>query len=829
MDNRQRCFVQLKNLSHDLLTDQELNGILDRLEKKRNKRYVSENDYNDVDVALEDALEEFNLDRLDALVRMKQFIINSEKKAFLNEKLEAATDAAIVVENILSGSVKNRHAAATNIDSLARSTAHRALGGFLAKLRKEDVYDSFQRMGRDKKLQDDTIQEMYNITDGVNKIDTRNAVAKRIAKAMVDVLAAQRKTLNDNGAYIAELPGYIMRQSYDRHKLKKIGFEAFKELMLKELDPKVINGDPDFYLKNVYQNLVVGVHDIARGADSWLTAMVGPKNVGKRVSHHRELHYKDAMSWLRVHREIGIGNIAEAFTAQVTNNARNITLMRKLGTNPEAMIDWLIERVDEVGRAKGDLEARSRAEKLKNRFWTLTNGAAYIPENISLARNFNHVRQWIAMSRLGGMVISSVTDLANQISTYLGHNIKAADTFRAQIKALFSGGGDAASKEFAEKIGAMSMAAMQDMIDNFASGEVRGGFMTKMVNGFYKATGINYWMRSLKTAGMSMLSENLAKMRSTLFDALPEDLRLSLERYDIGDKEWRVFQKSETSVGDGRNFMSPEEVGKVDDSVIKEYLGNNKATQADIRRVREELQEKLAFYYNDTISEAMSEGNIVQRAVFTGGGALKPGTWMGEIVKSFWQFKSFVFNMMYRHWGRILHRSGKGQLIPSALTLLVPAFMLGYVAHSAKQLVKGQEPLDPTDPKAWAMAMLQSGGLGIFSDFLFSSTTRYGNSFASTLGGPGLSTLEDIHTMFNSIREGKGEQAASKLISFIQGNTPFANIPGVQTAANLLIFDHMREFLDPGITREVERRREREGYNYWYKRSDTIATGGGFK
>jgi len=829
MNNRKRCFVQLKNLSKDLLNDQEIDSILDRVEKKRNQRSVNGDDAYDVDASLQDAMDELNMDRLDALVRMKQATVNAERKAFWNERLEAAEDPSIVLRDALGGTVKKRFGGAVSIDGMARSAANNELGGFLAMLRQNGVYDAYSRIGRDKKLQADIAQEMYNLTGGKSPVETKNDVAKKIAKAQVDVLASQRRSLNDNGAYIAELPGYIMRQTYDRQKLKKMGFDNFKKLMLQYLESGVIKGDPDTYLKNVYQNLVTGKHEVARGGDSWLTAMSGKSNIGKKVSKHRELHYKDAQSWLAVHQQVGNGNIAEAFVSQVSHNARNIVMMRRLGTNPEAMVDWLIDRIDEIGRGKGDLEAVTKAQKAKNDFWTLTNGQAYIPENVALARIAHNTRQWISMSRLGMMAMSSVTDLANQISTYMGHNVPAADALRKQLNALFTGGGDKISKEFAENVGAMSMAALQDIIDNFATAEVRGGKMTKMVNGFYKATGMEYWMRAMKTAGMQVLAENLGKLRATLFDALPEDLRMNLGRYEIGAKEWKAISKSNTAVGDGRHFVSPEEIGKLDDAAIQEYLGNDKATQTEIRRAREELKEKMAFYYNDTISEAMSEGNIVQRSYFSSGGRLKPGTWTGEIFRSMLQFKSFTFNMMYRHWGRVLYRSGKGQMIPSALTLLGPSFILGYVAYSAKQIVKGFEPSDPTDPKTWAAAMLQSGGMGIFSDFLFSSTTRYGNSFASTFGGPGLGAVEDLYSMFNSISEGKGEQAASRLISIIQGNTPFANLPYTQAAGNLLVFDHLRELMDPGITRDVERRREGEGYNYWYKRSDIVPIGGYFR
>ena len=827
-DIRKRCFVQLKDLAKGLITDQEIESVLDRLEKKRQKRSVNNEDIGDVDASIEDAFQTFDEDRLAALVRQKQVLENAKHQAFFLERLEQASRPEYVIRDTLAGSVKNGFGAASSIDAKARSNGHKRIGGMVSALREAKVYDYIERIGRDQKLQDDIIQEVYNRNGGSNPIDTGNQIAKDVAKVWSDTLSDQRTRMNAAGAYIAPLPGYIMRQSYDRLKLRKAGFEQFKNDMLKNLDESVYLGDPEEYLKHVYEALITGKHEQARGGDSWLTAFVGPQNLAKKLSQHRELHYKDALSWLEIHRKYGNGNIWEALTNQINFGERNIAIMQSLGTNPDNMLNWLVDQIEQRGKKSGDIEAGNKARKIVDRFWDQTNGKANIAENVNLAKIGSYSRQWQAISKLGGMLISSLNDIANQISTYASHNIDVGNSFKESINNLFRGRGSAEIKAFAESVGAASSATNAYILDSFAGSEIRGGKFARAVNWFYKATGINWWVNAHRTGGILLLSENLAKYRHLKFEGIEEGLRNSLERYEIGSKEWDIYTKSKTRTIDGRDFMSPDEVSKLDDDIIREYLGDEKSTKTEINTAREQLAEKLAFYYNDTVSEALSEGNIVQRSSFTAGGSARPGTVYGELLRSFFQFKSFTFNTLYRHWGRILYRGGKGSLIPSALTLLAPSFILGYITYSAKQVLKGLEPPDPTDPSAWAAAMLQSGGMGIFSDFLFASTNRYGNSFFTTLGGPAVGTTEDLYKVFNNIRAGKVSSAGSELVNLIQSNTPFANLFYTQQAANVLIFDHMKEVLNPGVTAETERKNEKQGYSYLFKRSRIVRRGGGF-
>lgn len=84
-------------------------------------------------------------------------------------------------------------------------------------------------------------------------------------------------------------------------------------------------------------------------------------------------------------------------------------------------------------------------------------------------------------------------------------------------------------------------------------------------------------------------------------------------------------------------------------------------------------------------------------------------------------------------------------------SLLVTTSTLGAVALQAKDIVAGRDPralnkdggLIP-DKDFLIAAILQGGGLGIFGDFVFSDTSRFGKGLFETLAGPSFQTADTI-------------------------------------------------------------------------------------
>ncbi len=66
--------------------------------------------------------------------------------------------------------------------------------------------------------------------------------AIKIARVLEKWQEKARIDANRAGASIGKLPGYIARQSHDIHKIRTAGFEAWRDAILPELDPRTFEG-----------------------------------------------------------------------------------------------------------------------------------------------------------------------------------------------------------------------------------------------------------------------------------------------------------------------------------------------------------------------------------------------------------------------------------------------------------------------------------------------------------------------------------------------------------------------------------------------------------
>jgi hypothetical protein len=118
-------------------------------------------------------------------------------------------------------------------------------------------------------------------------------------------------------------------------------------------------------------------------------------------------------------------------------------------------------------------------------------------------------------------------------------------------------------------------------------------------------------------------------------------------------------------------------------------------------------------------------------------------------------------------------------------------------------------PKNPEKPKTWLAALMQSGGAGIYGDFLFAQANRFGNGPLETIAGPTAGTAASIINLATRARDGEAK-AADAFNLILQNNPVFPlNLWYARPALDLLILNSMRESLSPGfIQRQHQRRRE---------------------
>jgi hypothetical protein len=151
---------------------------------------------------------------------------------------------------------------------------------------------------------------------------------------------------------------------------------------------------------------------------------------------------------------------------------------------------------------------------------------------------------------------------------------------------------------------------------------------------------------------------------------------------------------------------------------------------------------------------------------------------------------------------------------------------MGYLSMAMKDILKGEEPRNPLDPKTMAEAFVRGGTAGLYGDFIFGEYHKGYRSFASDLAGPTFSTIDQFSKIYSEMREAAltgdstaAERAGKKLLKFTINNVPGNNVFYVRPALDYLFLNELQDNLSPGY---LDRRRQRllkEGRDYFMPRT----------
>jgi hypothetical protein len=155
-------------------------------------------------------------------------------------------------------------------------------------------------------------------------------------------------------------------------------------------------------------------------------------------------------------------------------------------------------------------------------------------------------------------------------------------------------------------------------------------------------------------------------------------------------------------------------------------------------------------------------------------------------------------------------------------SLIVHSTILGYVAASLKEMVKGKEPLDPNNPDTWRRAALQGGGAGFYGDILFGELRKtYGGGPIGAMLGPTIGAGENVMDLVGRARD--GDPVAGKALNLLIQNTPGANLFYFKAALDYGIMYQLQEHLSPGYLRRMERRHdEATGVGYLLRPTEVV-------
>lgn len=850
----------------------EAEAVFDILNERLQKRVENAGEGEELEV-LSLAREIARQARINAVMQKRNRLLNAKAYADIMRFVQQSDNPAEALSAIMVGSFKYAEGGMNSVDARQQGVMSKYAGELLAALHKERL----DKLFLSKELEGKVFQAMFDGDDfDVNVAG--GAEAKRIAEIIQITQKRMLKRKNQQGAMIAELKNYAVRQSHDPILLRagaktseelKAARQSWVEYMMKPdvLDPKTFENKPptrdgepytnEQFLADMWDNLVSGQHDkvdALRGDDGSidkLEGFKGPANLAKKLSQSRIIHFKNGAAAHAYFQKYSRMSLSDAVMNAIQHDAQSIGLMEKFGTNPKSMFERVVDDIKKINKddaVKIDQIAK-KERSLTNQFKELdgTTRARGAGRPVLFGADFAGIaagwRMLQNMSKLGMATITSFSDIASKASFINSRTDRGIFTSYARaFSDIFRNYSSQDQKRLAFLLNVGVDGYNGDVFARFGANDSGPGKLAKAHNIFFRLNGMNYWNNAQKVGLAKMLAADLATYADRGFGDIPNATRFDLQRYDINETEWNLMRQMELEAVDGNKYMTSSGLDALPDSTIAQAAlakANQtrkrklkQPTQAMIDKYRDDLSTKIATYLTDAADTAIPTPGAKERAIMNQG--LERGTVLGESIRAIMQLKGFPITYISKGMtGQYYAKKQLAGMAPNEqqfsssgmvglAQMMVGATMMGYLSVQLKEILKGKEPLEvfsdetALNPELLTKAMLQGGGMGIYGDFLFGEYNKYGQTLSQSLLGPTFGSIDDIARIYNNVLSGDVDAITKNATRFAISNTPGYNLFYTKTALDYLFIYGLMERSNPGYLRRMERRMKRDMEQEFY-------------
>lgn len=806
------CVAAVRTASGGTLNDAEAADLIRRMELRRDAEIAAGRLDGLHERVMRRAADDADAAGVEAAIQARNAALNAVRRDEIEQRLTQLApamrgDYRKAVRALLVGTTKAAEGARASVAATQLAFESRYHGTMMGRLAREAPETLDTGLLKDRAFQDDVVREM------TQPGSTRNTTAQRTARILADIAETARQDANRLGAQIGRLENWAGPHRHDPRKLMAAGEERWVAALMPKLDmertfPDRSPSEALVVLRDIYRSIVTG-------RDNGTTArergeIVGPAGLGRSLSRSRVLHFSDAQAWLDYNAEFGDGHIVDAMALHLRRLAQANGLMEQLGPNPEALLGGLLESLQKRVRnsALPDAEKRKQIEGLRieasavaNRFAEV-RGETMMPVSATAASIGSGIRATQSMAKLGGAVISSISDLVTRASN-LTHNGKPLfSAYADQLADLMQGRGQGEQRQIAFFVGEGYDGILDHINSAFHANDAVPGRLTSALQTFFRLTGLTLWTDANRAGQARMLSAWLGQHASKEFGRLPAGLQRTLAAQDITAARWDAIRASAWRAENGRTYVTPDRIAAP--------AASREAFDAELA-----LRRWLA----DETSFGMIEADAASRSMSLQG--TRPGTPIGEAARFIMQFKGYPIAFTQRVLGRAVQGYTPAERMQQAAHighLIAGTTIAGFMAMTAKDLLAGREPRDPTKWKTITAALMQSGGAGIYGDFLFGQVSRTGNGALETIAGPTLGATASLANLALKARD--GDAKAGEFLNLAIQNTPFANLWYARPALDMLVLNSLREGLSPGfLRRQEEQRRKDFGQEYYLPRT----------
>lgn len=649
---------------------------------------------------------------------------------------------------------------------------------------------------------------------------TGDANARELAAAFGETAEFARLKYNAAGGHIPKRADWGMPQVHDSLKVRQAPFQEWRDFILPKLDlDRMIDertGLP--FTPEALELVLKDVHERIR-TDGWSaqvpSAGGGGRALANRRADHRFMAFRSADDWLAYQERFGEADPFSAMISHLKGMARDIALMEVLGPNPSATLRFMeataLKRAAELDAESGGTAASSRARSAARSARTMYDfqtGTANAPINNTAARTFAGLRSFLQSAQLGSAAISALTDVNFQRLAAAHAGLPQLKVMERLLKLLNPA--NEADRMTAVRLGliAENWSSMAIAQQRFV-GEVTGPEVSRrLADAVMRLSGLSPWTQAGRWAfGMEFLG-HLADQSGRTFDALDAPFRKTLSKYGIGAGDWDTVRATPMLEEGGARFLRPEDIALRTD--LPPGRADDLAT-----RVLEMVRGETEF--------AVPSSSLRGRVMLIGNN--RPGTLIGEILRSGAMYKNFAVTIAFTHIRRAVMQQGAMGKGAYAMNLTISTALMGALALQLKEISKGRDPRPMDTPEFMGAALLQGGGLGIFGDLLFSDVNRFGGGLAHTVAGPVLAFGDDVRRLtVGNLLQMPGEDETNfgrELPRFLKRYTPGGSIWYARLGYERLMLDRLQLWTDPdaraAFRRQEQRIRREYDQRYWWR------------
>lgn len=697
----------------------------------------------------------------------------------------------------------------SNVETHARGIlgqAHATMAEGLSALRSR-----WFGIHRNKPMLRNAVREAFGEASG-------DAGAQSFARAWSTAAENLRQRFNRAGGAIPRRADWGLPQTHDAVLVGQADKGEWVDFVKQRLDVERMldletgaaftDDSLDIVLQGVYDTISTnGLSDMVPGS-------AGGKKLANRRQEARFLVFKDADSWLEYQEKFGSGNLYATMMDHLRDMSREVALLETLGPNPAAAYRLL---EDTARRVEPD---NNLSRQVNDAVFRLVNGTGDRNRSPLMAHTFGAIRNWNVAATLGSAALSALSDLSFIGMTARWNGTPMMRTFRQYLAQLNPA--NEADRIMATRVGitALSWSDAYSNVGRFTEigGGTRAGIVGRASHAgaiaseiTLRASGLNAMTDAGRRAFALEFAGNMAEHFNRSLDEIEGPFGQSLRSRGMTAEEWDLIRQTPTAEHKGAQFFVVDELMRREDLP----MGQRQALAARIQGV-----------INEEMLYAVPEPDALARVITTGG--MQRGTLIGEVSRSFLQFKSFPIAVLSLHAQRALaarQLRGGAAAAAYAASGIVATTLLGLVAMQLKQIARGKDPRDMDRPETWAAAFVQGGGAGIYGDFLFSDVNRFGGGFLDTMAGPSFGMADDVAKLtlgnVQELARGEDPEVAADLVRFGSRYMPGGSLWYARLLLEREVFDQLAIDADPRGARDrfnrAERRARDQGSGYWWR------------